>query len=71
VTASSASPSQVFSLWTLFYQKYHFCGPLVFNNLPLPLHSAIFATCTSKPVFGRSDVNANALKPLPLTSVWR
>src|SRR5450631_1232818 len=32
-------------------------------------HSAIFATCTSKPVLGSSDVSENALKPSPLISV--
>ena len=34
-----------------------------------PLYSAIFATCTSNPVFGNNDVNSNALNPSPVTSV--
>jgi len=34
-------------------------------------YSVIFATCTANPVLGSNDVNSNALKPSPLTSVCR
>jgi hypothetical protein len=45
--------------------------PRFATNPRISFYSAIFATCTSKPVFGSSEVSANALKPSPLTSVWR
>jgi hypothetical protein len=32
-------------------------------------HSAILATCRSKPVFGKSDASSKALKPSPVISV--
>ena len=42
---------------------------LTIDHWPLLLHSAIFATWTSNPVFGSRDVSANALNPSPLISV--
>ena len=36
-----------------------------------PSQSAIFARCTSKPVFGSREVSSKALNPSPEISVWR
>ena len=41
------------------------------DSSPRLAQSAIFATCPSKPVFGKSDVNEKALNPSPVISEWR
>ena len=62
-----ARRKSIFRLRRAFCHSAIFTPPSSFGHL----HSAIFATWTSKPVFGSGDVRENALKPSPLASVWR